>query len=318
MKNKIFSLALPVTLVGLTVFSSVTTQVAQSSPLAQVPQAESSSLDRLNTSVVADQITALQKYMQVNNTTKIVKFDSEAAKRDGFSKDIIDLATELVTNQNALIEEAKKEKTRDITKVPVSEDKFPKLKKFYQRLKEKDLKNKQLTPQTPPPEVPPDAPPPQSLQPSLKVASNTLSKGIGSSIKFQKPIKSKGSKFLIAAATAYACGDYNHHIPNYTPYTTGWYNSVNPDAQLRKEGFYLTPYYAAYQNSFGLSYTRARSYSSSYGTCDSPFFRDEGKLNTTKTAFRRQYGEPNPDVLNMSYWPYATWPNYVKYWHTLY
>jgi len=67
---------------------------------------------------------------------------------------------------------------------------------------------------------------------------------------------------------------------------------------------------------YGINYTRPTYYSGVQGTCDSPKFRDEGKvLDTYKMTI--QYKEPNPEIFESYYgiWPYAGWGQYVNWWH---
>lgn len=304
--NKIRLLFSAFAIAGLSLFLPSVPLGDQSFSLGLLAQTSPLELEQIDISEIANQIMALQKYMQVDNTTKIATFDSQTAKKDGFSKSIIDLASELIEHQNALMREAAKQKLGDITQISVSEDSFPRLKKFHERLRERDRKKSS-----------PSSFIIESSHFNQRIASKILGKISLSNIEFQKPLDYKNSEILIAELTARACGDYSHHIPNYTPYTTGWTTTANPHTALGNLGYHKTAQYASYQGSYGYSYTKERSYTSSYGTCNFPVFRDEGKVNTTSTAYRIQYGEPNPEVFNYN-WPYPAWADYCKYWHSLY
>lgn len=145
----------------------------------------------------------------------------------------------------------------------------------------------------------------------------------------QVPVQ-KGSRLaeLFVAATNYdpanssspaplasvnPCGDWSHPVPNSTPSWSS-YTSSKPETTLLSWGFHHTASYACgYGNCSTSDFTRGRSYTGSYGTCSSPRFRDQGRI-TGSTAFKIQYGEPNPEIFSYS-WPYWNWGAYVKWWH---
>jgi len=119
-----------------------------------------------------------------------------------------------------------------------------------------------------------------------------------------------------AVAAIPPCGDWTYPVPNYTPSWTD-YTSSNPESTLISLGFHHTaPYACGYGNCSTADFTRGRSYTGPYGTCASPRFRDHGRI-TGSTAFRIQYGEPNPEILSYS-WPYWNWGSYVQWWHNTY
>lgn len=119
-----------------------------------------------------------------------------------------------------------------------------------------------------------------------------------------------GTNAVIQAVNS--CGDWGTPIPNKNP-GWGYSSSSNPVQALRNLGFHNTAGYACgYGNCATSDFTRGRSYSSQYGLCSYPRFRDQGR--TEGNAFKIQYGEPNPEVLAYS-WPYWNWGAYVAWWH---
>ncbi|OKH25821.1 hypothetical protein [Chroogloeocystis siderophila] len=251
---------------GLILSNSARTIADQSFKLTQAAQTSQSALEQMDVSEIAKQIMALQKYMYIDNKTKIVTFDSKAARQGGFSKEILELASELIESQNILMRQAAQEKIGNVTQLQVAEDNFPKLKRFHERLKERDRKKNKLPSSTI-----------ELSQLSYKVVINILNKSILPNSNVQKLIKHTNSHILIAELTARACGDYSHYIPNYTPYTTGWTTTADPHGALRRLGYHKTAYYASFQGSYGSSYTKERSYTSSYGTCNFPCLEMKAK-----------------------------------------
>lgn len=119
-------------------------------------------------------------------------------------------------------------------------------------------------------------------------------------------------------ASVNPCGDWNTPIPDYTPGRISFTRS-NPRTTLVNWGFHATAGYACGADplvSCANDYTRGTSYTSSYGTCGSPRFRDQGNV-TGATSFWIQYGEPNPEIHSYS-WPYWNWGVYVRWWHQTY
>ena len=114
------------------------------------------------------------------------------------------------------------------------------------------------------------------------------------------------------------CGNWDTPIPNYTP-SRPTFSSSDPHQTLINLGFHQTASYAcggSIYYSCDEDYTRGRSYTSSYGTCSSPRFRDHGRV-ASSTIYSIQYGEPNPEILGYS-WPYWNWGAYVYWWHENY
>ena len=74
-------------------------------------------------------------------------------------------------------------------------------------------------------------------------------------------------------------------------------------------------------------------YTGVQGTCDSPKFRDEGKVGSNSNNGyyynmvlqglnpSQSKVEPNPEVFETwyyGYWPYSAWGEYVAWWHNTY
>jgi len=117
------------------------------------------------------------------------------------------------------------------------------------------------------------------------------------------------STYTTYATLWHPCGAWLNPTPNSSPPRT-YFNAGDPHAVFRQWGFHKTADYAG--GGSGRDYTRGRS----YGSCDSPRFRDHGYVHDNGRA-SIQYGEPNPEI--RSYWPpYWDWPTYVYWWHRTY
>ena len=122
---------------------------------------------------------------------------------------------------------------------------------------------------------------------------------------------------MLAAITWQTCGNYYRPIPNYRPERFP-YPSSNPRQALINYGFHQTEGYACGQDPLSTcqnDYTRDRSYTGSFGTCDSPLFRDHGLALSGNYSI--QFAEPSPEVFGKT-WPYAGWIAYVRWWHERY
>lgn len=130
-------------------------------------------------------------------------------------------------------------------------------------------------------------------------------------------VRSKGyltPKFEAAIAGSHPCGNYAYPVPNATLawFSMGLYTSRTAAAsRLVQIGFHKTAGYVGTND-----YTRGRSYSSIYGFCSSPRFRDHGLVNYVARGYdaRVQYGECNPEVFSYG-WPYWNWPSYCRWYH---
>jgi len=115
------------------------------------------------------------------------------------------------------------------------------------------------------------------------------------------------------------CGEYAHPIPSFTPTRVSQSPGYSIESFFRNLGFHETLGYACGSTTYKCAsdWTRGRSYfTTTYGTCSSPRFRDQGYETGTPTGWI-QYGEPNPEVTTYT-WPYWNWGSYVRWWHSNY
>lgn len=115
------------------------------------------------------------------------------------------------------------------------------------------------------------------------------------------------------------CGEYAHPIPSFTPTRVSQSPGYSIESFFGNLGFHETLGYACGSTNYRCAsdWTRGRSYfTTTYGTCSSPRFRDQGYETGTKTGWI-QYGEPNPEVTTYT-WPYWNWQSYVQWWHSNY
>jgi hypothetical protein len=86
----------------------------------------------------------------------------------------------------------------------------------------------------------------------------------------------------------------------------------NPSATLYQWGYHPAPNYA------GGGWTRPQTYRPDI--CKRNSFRDHALIPSSKAIREQKYtgwspnGEPNPEVSSYS-WPYPAWPAYVYWWH---
>lgn len=115
---------------------------------------------------------------------------------------------------------------------------------------------------------------------------------------------------------AYHCGTFWHPLPpNGAPWIS--HTRSNPSETLRSWGYHETPDVA------GGGWTRPRTYD--WWWCGFETFRDHAYIDPNGTTIHEQKyegwtppGEPNPEVWRSGPWPYATWPAYVRWWHSRY
>ncbi len=222
---------------------------------------------------VIQDLARLEPYMQYTyvNDVRLQVFRANQALREGFSKDVVLLAQEMVAFQNDMARMASALGIKDMTQLNISLQKYPRLAKFLDHMT-------------------------QQFKSSQKVANLSHSS---------------------LDSNPHPCGTYDHPVPSYTPmwYTT---SSSSPEQELLNKGYHQTAYYACEQgctNSNGdwVDFTRGRSYNGPYGTCSSPRFRDQGRIQSG-SLYAEQFGEPNPEVFSYI-WPYWNWGTYVRWWH---
>lgn len=261
-------------------------------PSVELPSApdplDAVELESLNAKV----LEVNEQFVELNPSTHIASFNAKAAKDAGYDSDIIKLVKEQIDFQNELVTDLKAGKTK-VGKTRPSPQKYPKLRRFEDRAKEKAKKAKPDTPSSS-----------SSSGNGVKVAGVSLDRNV------------------LAANTLAACGDYYYPKPNRSP-TRYYYNQVNPPARtwLTSNGFHTTIGYAT-TAAYRYNYTRPTYYSGVQGTCDSPKFRDDGTVNEPNGTYTMniQYKEPNPEIFEPYYglWPYGGWGQYVNWWHNTY
>ena len=76
---------------------------------------------------------ALEAYMSMDEETKIVTFDKERAKEEGYAASLIALSDEMMAYQNQMMRKMKADGITDVTQVDVSIEPFPLAKMFRER-----------------------------------------------------------------------------------------------------------------------------------------------------------------------------------------
>lgn len=136
-KSKLFSMFALLTLLLSAGMSSAVAQKPSSNAqalesLARVPEValgqRQSDIDQ-----ITEQLSKLEPYIQyVSREDKFQVFDAEAALEDGFSKEVVLLAQEMVAYQNELAKAAASKGVEDITQLNVTTEEYPRLTKFFQ------------------------------------------------------------------------------------------------------------------------------------------------------------------------------------------
>jgi len=104
--------------------------VVQVSALMASPETRSG---ELAPSQITQELAGLEHYVQYidSNGIRLQTFDSNAAIEDGFSKDVVLLAQEIVAFQNDMAKLGFESGTKDITQLDISMDKYPRVAKFF-------------------------------------------------------------------------------------------------------------------------------------------------------------------------------------------
>lgn len=215
-----------------------------------------------------------------------VTFNSEAAYQRGFSPASIKLAEELTAHTNELIfaaSTAPDMETVDVTKLDADVQQYPLLESYLEEATER-RKNADRDEE------------PLGAKPSVVE---------------EAPAKIQG----IPGISEYQCGSFARPRPSRgAPWAT--HRRSNPAATLRSWGYHETPSWA------GGGWTRSQTYMPLL--CGWNTYRDHAYISNSNTIREQNYagwtprGEPNPEVWRSGPWPYATWPVYVRWWHSRY
>jgi len=82
---------------------------------------------------ITEQLSQLESYIQYASREDVFQvFDAEAALADGFSKEVVLLAQEMVAYQNELSRAATDETVDDITRLNVTAEEYPRLANFFE------------------------------------------------------------------------------------------------------------------------------------------------------------------------------------------
>lgn len=215
--------------------------------------------------------------------------DKDAAEKAGISKRTVLLAYEMIDFQNRLGFEAYRSEILGIPMAEVELREFPKVEEFFEeatkKAEEKETEERRI---------------------------DGLSIQIG---PFR--IGGAGVAHAVGHYDDHACGSFRNHIPDVDP-PESWVPHQDPRNALLGAGFHLTsPNAACSGYNCSNDYTYSRSYTSEYGTCPHPFFRNHGHVDDPETGYAIQKGEPNPEsaFTDPDTWPYYLWRAYVAWWH---
>jgi len=237
--------------------------------------------------ILSLELEAMDDLFQIGADQQTIIFDSEAARRKGFSLEGIKLAEEMATFTNKVVNKAMKAAERhgvkDVELININEarvdiNKYPSLAAYF------------------------------------RDASVRRADGLINSDFILKPDATDDPKTV--------CGSINNPVPSSAAAwtTQGPFDTKQAaEKKLSSLGYYKTSSYA------GGGYTRNQTYNESI--CKKDNYRDHAgnpyKSNSdNKWYFKEQDytgsipGEPNPSVLKKATnWPYLTWPAYVYWWH---
>lgn len=135
MKKKIMPLVLLVTFL----ITGRTTGVAQAlHPNVQLTGSSNIALERelnqgrLSFEEINEQLSRLEPYVKYTQGSVFQAFNSKAALRDGFSKDVVLLAQEIVDHQNELVRAIENKKIEDLEQLRLKIEKYPRLKRHLE------------------------------------------------------------------------------------------------------------------------------------------------------------------------------------------
>jgi hypothetical protein len=207
-----------------------------------------------------------------------VTFDAEEAKKQGYSNQAVKLAEELTAYTNDILDETALRLAEDPKAIPADPKHYKLLNEYLEEATRRAAAGESS--------VPP-APPSDELVTSA----------------------------LVPLAGEIYCGTYWNPLPPQGKSTVR-VSSTNHAAALTSLGFHQTPDYA------GGGWTRAQNHM--WWICGFGTFRDHAFSITSAEYGIQNYegwsprGEPNPEVWRTGPWPYATWPAYVRWWHSRY
>ena len=155
----------------------------------------------------AESLELIESFISYNEAggyrTQIL--DDNAAKESGLSQEVVDLASEFVTFQNALMLRAFQSGNSDASQANVPLNDFPKVRDFFR----------------------------DSTQNARMVLSNSSSKS-GSPFGVGK---------VLAIAQPHPCGNFAYPVPNFTPTRYYFFNN-NGESYFFSNGFHRTAAYA--------------------------------------------------------------------------
>jgi hypothetical protein len=221
------------------------------------------------------------------------RLDAGAARRAGATPDLVALAGELVAYQNRLLAAGGTAPTGggDVREARVPLTDYPRVAAFYDTA-------------------------------TLAAAADVRRRRAATPSRATRgpaTPSSAPSRRRLDAAAVHPCGDYDHPVPSRAPAKVLSRPYREPARYLRSQGFHHSRGYLCGQSSAercARDFTRPRGYTSRYGTCARPIFRDQATLQGS-SRFRLQLGEPNPEV-DAYRWPYWGWGAYVRWWHARY
>lgn len=238
-------------------------------------------LERMAFQDLSKALKDLDPYMTVDNRTKTTTFDVEGARRARVPGPIIKLAEESVEYQNLTMQEIiNSSRNMDVTDIEFPLDEFPLHRRFRNRAIAHMISIERIAPSSE------DVP--------------------------EEEARNNSGGGQARVVTREACGDWDNPIPNHRP-TRYHFTVQNARQHLLHNGYHRTAAYAC--GNCENDYTHPRSHTSPHhGTCDSPLFRNHGRVHSHK-EYSVQYGEPNAEVFATAHWPYWNWPQYVNWWH---
>lgn len=228
-----------------------------------------------------------------------VTFDSEAARQQGVSPQVIKLAKEMsaFTNDLMTIARATTEQNDSTAQSEAVKDKTTVVREKAMTA----LENY------------------SALNSFFEAASRWQYKEAAKSDEeAAKSADNMATTLALFESPATVCGSFLTPRPSRSA-TRIQHTSSNPWNTLYQWGYHPTPDYVVWRVRAGGGWTRPRTYRSDL--CKRNSFRDHAWIDGSRTIYEQKYtgwspnGEPNPEVWNYSPWPYPAWPTYVFWWH---
>lgn len=227
---------------------------------------------------LSDEVNQLNTEYFTGQGEERVEFEMQRAKKDGFSNESLQIASEMERYTNDLIRQAKLQPEMDradVRKLKVSTKSYPHLERYFKQATEAATESAEIAKAT-------------SYAQNKAYICGTWS----------HPVPSDGV--------------HNRQENRFGPYQFPWY----AEWQLQGWGYHAPPWWLD-RSGWTRDETYQPVYCGYRTFRDNAAIQEEGGSFYIYEQNYTGYvpGEPSPEVWRSGPWPYSTWPSYVNWWH---